>query len=113
MTQRMCKACGDWHDLDEQWPDHCIWELSARRAKRFGTAPYVISDTMRALRHHGTGEIIDSKAKFRAATKASGCVEIGNSLPVERQPIKLDRAKRREDIGRAWYKVKNGIKDGY
>lgn len=70
-------------------------------------APYVISDTMDPLRHMGTGEIMDSKAKFRAATKASGCVEVGNEPVKSRQPIKLDQRERRESIARAIYELRN------
>ena len=55
---------------------------------------YVISDTMVAIKHHGTGQITDSKAKFRRMTRASGCIEIGNEAPKPRQPIKLDRRQR-------------------
>lgn len=104
--QRKCKVCDGWHDLDEPWPEKC-----APKAK--ATAFFVISDTMQPLRHMGTGEILDSKAKFRQATRASGCVELGNSLPVERQPIKLDKAKRKDDIRRTIYNIRNGIRDDY
>jgi hypothetical protein len=39
---------------------------------------YVISDTLpRQMKHPGTGEMIDSKSRFRQATRASGCVEVG------------------------------------
>lgn len=101
MTQRKCKVCDGWHDLDEPWPVAC-----APRTKS-GTV-YVISDTMDPLRHMGTGEIIDSKAKFRSATRASGCVEIGNEPIKERKPIAIDRGKRRDDIRRAIYELRNG-----
>lgn len=48
-------------------------------------ATYVISDTMDALKHMGTGEMIDSKSRFRQATKASGCEEAGNDAAVWKQ----------------------------
>ena len=73
------------------------------------SAPYVISDSMDAIKHHGTGRVIDSKAKFRADTKASGCVEIGNEQVRPRQPIKLDKRQRREDIKRTIYNLRSGI----
>lgn len=69
--------------------------------------PYVISDTMAPLKHMGTGEILDSKAKFRQATRASGCVEIGNEAIKPRKSIELDRGKRRDDIRRAIYELRN------
>ena len=72
------------------------------------SAPSVISDTMAPLKHHGTGAIIDSKARFRADTKASGCVEIGTERIKPRQPIQLDKGSRREAIQKAIYQLKNG-----
>lgn len=75
-------------------------------------APYVISDEMSATRHMATGRYHTSKAKFRQDTKASGCIEYGNdpSLGQPRKPIPLSREKRREDIQRAVYNIRNGIK---
>ena len=72
-------------------------------------APFVISDTMDPLKHHATGAIIDSKSKFRANTKASGCVELGNEPVRSRKPIRLDNRQRRDDIKRAVYNLRNGI----
>ena len=100
-TQRLCKACGDWHDLDEPWPAAC-----APKAKSWSVS--VISDAMPALKHMGTGEVLDSKAKFRDATKASGCVELGNEPIKSRPRIKLDRGQRREHIRKAIYDLRNG-----
>ena len=71
-------------------------------------APHVISDTMEPIKHHATGAIIDSKARFRADTRASGCVEIGNEPIRPRKAIKLDRGARREAIQKAIYQLKNG-----
>ncbi len=71
---------------------------------------YVIRDEMDATRHMADGHHYTSKAKFRAATKAAGCVELGNdsSLYKPRKPIPLNREKRREDIQRTIYELKNG-----
>lgn len=71
-------------------------------------APYVISDTMNPTKHMGTGRMIDSKSKFRADTRASGCVEIGNESIKPRQHIPLDRGQRREAIKRTIYELRNG-----
>lgn len=103
MTQRMCRACGDWHDLDEPWPAKC-----SRHSR--GSAPYVISDNMDPTKHHGTGEIMTSKRAFSKATRAVGCIEIGNEIVKPRAPVKLDRAQRREDIKRTIYELRNGIR---
>lgn len=42
---------------------------------------YIITDTMDATFHHGDCRVYESKSSFRKATKASGCVEIGNERP--------------------------------
>ena len=72
-----------------------------------GSAPFVISDTMEPLKHMGTGRIIDSKAKFRADTRASGCVEIGNEPVKPRSSIRLSKRDRVEAIQRAIYDLRN------
>jgi hypothetical protein len=97
--QRMCKTCGEWHDLDLPWP--CVRVTKS-------SAPYVISDSMPAMKHMATGETIDSKAKFRQATRAAGCVELGNEPIRNRAPEKLDGGKRRDDIRKAIYDLRNG-----
>lgn len=73
-------------------------------------APYVISDIMPETRHMASGRYHTSKSEFRKETKAYGCIEYGNdaALTRPRKPIPLSRAKRREDIQRAFYDVRNG-----
>jgi hypothetical protein len=100
MTIRMCKVCSDWHDL-EAWPEKCH-----RQSK--SNAPYVISDTMEPTKHMASGRLIDSKAKFRAETKATGCVELGNEPIRQRAPVRLDKRERREAIQKAMYQLRQG-----
>lgn len=69
---------------------------------------FVISDEMRPTINHATGKVYDSKAKFRAATRAAGCIEVGNERIPERAPAKLDRGQRREHIRQAIYELRNG-----
>ncbi len=47
---------------------------------------YVIGDVMEPVRHMGTGRVYDSKARFRADTRATGCVEVGNDPAIRRDP---------------------------
>ena len=88
--------------------------VDKRRSKpRFvaNDATFAISDTMDTLQHMADGKMYDSKKAFRAATRAAGCVEIGNeerTLLTPRKPIPLDPAKRREDIRRTIYELRNG-----
>jgi hypothetical protein len=71
---------------------------------------YVISDEMAETRHMADGKYYTSKKKFRDATRAAGCVEVGDQthiLTKPRKPVELDRRQRREDIQRAIYELKN------
>lgn len=76
-----------------------------------GCGPYVISDEIDATRHMADGRHYTSKAKFRAATKAAGCVEVGTDAAVTRprKPILLDKGNRRDAIKRAIYDLRNGV----
>jgi hypothetical protein len=74
-------------------------------------APSIIRDHMDPLRHMADGKTYDSKSTFRKVTKAHGCIEIGNEkqhVLKPRQPVELDRAKRRDDIRRAKWELENG-----
>jgi len=79
--------------------------------ERFGDAPYVVSDCMPETRHMVDGNYYTSKAKFREVTRANGCEEVGTETAYmlkPRQKVKLDRGKRREDIKKAIYTLRNG-----
>lgn len=73
-------------------------------------APYVISDEMSATRHMADNKFYTSKHKFREATRAAGCIEVGNSPIPPRKHVPLSQAKRVEDIKRTIYDLKNGIR---
>lgn len=76
-----------------------------------GGAFYVISDEMAPTRHMADGQHYTSKAKFRAATRAHSCVEIGNETATvlkPRKPVALDRGRRRDDIRQAIHQLKEG-----
>ena len=75
-----------------------------------GTSSYIIRDEMPETRHMADGKYYTSKTKFREATRAAGCLEVGNetsTLLKPRQQVRLDSTKRREDIQRAIYQLKN------
>jgi hypothetical protein len=76
-----------------------------------GTSPYVISDEMAPTRHMADLGMYTSKAKFRAATRAHGCVEVGNetaTLLKPRKSAQLDRGQRRDAIRQAIHQLKEG-----
>jgi hypothetical protein len=69
-----------------------------------------ISDTMEPTLHMATGRMHTSKAKFRADTRASGCVEVGDQKGYGKRQFvpKLDKRQRVEDIKRAIHQLQNG-----
>jgi hypothetical protein len=74
MTERLCKVCRKWHDLNKPWPAKCV-----RFTK--SNAPNVISDSLGThLRHMRTGRYLDSKSAFRKEDKACGAVCMGNEV---------------------------------
>lgn len=76
----------------------------------YGEAPFVISDCMSETRHMANGRYYTSKSEFRKATKAAGCIEVGNETATMNKPrptVKLDRRKRREDIKKAIHQLRN------
>ena len=83
------------------------WVTVRERNHDFG-APAVISDHMEPLLHPVSGEIIDSKSRFRAVTRENGCVELGNDAPMAQNRPPSDRKELREDIRRAIWELENG-----
>ena len=84
--------------------------IAPPRSRKHGEASFVISDEMAPTRHMASGEMLTSKAKFRQATRDAGCVEIGTetaTLLKPRQQVQLDPGKRRDDIRRTIYELRN------
>lgn len=75
----------------------------ARAASLHATneAVQVICDEMDPTRHMADNRMYTSKSRFRAATRAAGCIEVGNetaTLLRPRAPVRLSRADRRQAI---------------
>lgn len=73
-------------------------------------SPMVITDTMDALQHPCTGEMVTSKSAFRALTKAHGCIEVGND-PARLRPRvrpKTDRKSIRDSLSKARARFSRG-----
>ena len=80
------------------------------KGAKHGKASYVISDEMPETRHMADGKHYTSKARFRQATRAAGCIEVGNetsTLLKPRKPITLSRADRRDAIRHAIQQLVN------
>lgn len=77
-----------WHH--DRWVE-LAWSLPAPRIG-------LISDHMPPTRHMATGALMDSKSAFREATRAAGCVEVGNdALAATPHPVP-DVAGIRNDV---------------
>jgi hypothetical protein len=75
-----------------------------QEGKILGEAPMVISDCMSETRHMADGQYYTSKSAFRKATKAAGCVEVGNemsTLTKARPRVQFSKEKRVHDIKQA------------
>lgn len=68
-------------------------------------APGYISDHMNPTQHMANGRFYDSKSEFRKATRAAGCIEVGNERLKPFSPPRLDRTRRAVDIKRAIYEL--------
>ena len=74
-TYRMCKVCGDLHDI-ANWPDnHREWIIDNRSDL---AAPMIIRDGMDEVKSMLDGQIYDCKSRLRRTYKDAGVVEVGN-----------------------------------
>lgn len=78
-----------------------------REAEAIYAAPMVIRDGMDDLRHPVTGEMFDSKSKFRQTTKAAGCIELGNDRFTPSRPTEADV---RNDVHKAVQMLHQGYR---
>jgi len=72
---RLCRVCGDWHDLNGAWPSECNAHFGTVSE---GSGPYVISDNMAPIRSMADGKMYDSKSRYSAEVRARGCRIVGN-----------------------------------
>lgn len=71
---------------------------------------FILRDQMDATWHPANGGYYDSKSAFRKATRAAGCIEVGDAKVTPRVggPPKLDNRQRANDIKRSIYQLRNG-----
>ena len=111
MTQRYCKVCTGWHDLDEPWPDNCLMQRST-------SGPQVIRDMdpyMSVAADKATGEqvAVGGRAQHREFLRRNNYVEVGNdsSLYSQPKPKALDLVRGHE-IKAAIEQVRSGHERG-
>lgn len=89
-----------WHE--GTFVDVTDWKPPARKT------PYIIRDTMDFAMHPATGEMMDSKSRFREVTRAHGLVEVGNDCQTRQTTPRLSRADRKRDIADAIHQLEAG-----
>lgn len=89
-----------WHE--GTFVDVTDWKPAPRKT------PYIIRDTMEHVMHPATGQMMDSKSRFREVTRAHGLVEVGNDYPTNPTTPRLTRADRKRDIADAIHQLESG-----
>lgn len=105
-TFRICKYCGDLHDL-ACWPAN---HMDPEPARSDLSAPYYISDIMPAVQSMGNGKMYESKSEMRKHYKRDGLIEVGND-PARHVKFKRpapDRKAMRDSIRKAAARVDRG-----
>jgi hypothetical protein len=90
MTQRLCKICSGWHELDS-WPQACYKPSTQARSNL--PAPMLNLDTMGAVRSMTDGRMYDSKSALRKQYKKAGVIEVGDDKSITNpKPFKRPKA---------------------
>lgn len=101
MTERFCRVCRCWHDV-EAWPLACFPTASPARSDTF-PVPNVISDTTEPLQHPIDGKFYTSKSTISKITRDAGAIEVGND-PARLRPYqkpKTDSKVHRDAVEKA------------
>jgi len=89
-----------WHE--GTFVDVTDWKPPPRRT------PYIIRDGMAAAVHPVTGQVFDSKSRFREVTKAHGLIEVGTERQT-RQNVHIGTdGERKQDIAQAIEMLEHG-----
>lgn len=93
---RLCRTCGEFHDLEQAWPPECYAHFGVLANE----APMIRTDGMDPVRSMADGRLYDSRSRYYGNLKARGLEIVGNErAEVERRPeLRLNAAP---DIKRA------------
>jgi hypothetical protein len=92
MPSRLCRACSDWHDLNQPWPRACANHFRRTTEARSDLPrPMVISDDV-DVSSPISGERFTSKSELRRHYVANGVRELGNDTIKPRDNDEADIA---------------------
>lgn len=78
MRSRACRACQDFHPIDEPWPAACAGHFASRGPASDLAAPMLIRDGMAPIVSMADGKTYDSKRAYERGVRRAGCVIVGN-----------------------------------
>lgn len=104
MALRLCKVCGDFHDLDRAWPHNCLPEVNLAASDL--PRPMIISDNLDYVWNPVDGKHYSSKKKYYGEVKARGFEIAGNDSSVRQAHTAKRKHKAigglKDDLKRAW-----------
>jgi len=101
-TYRICRSCGDMHEVSE-WPRECLEQF--RKARSDLPMPAIRADGMDAIMNHANGLMYDSRSAYERGVKDAGCEIIGNEkIEAKPRPVLSDR-ELKQDIKTAMDQV--------
>lgn len=80
MRSRWCRACKQFHALDQPWPAACADHFASREAASDLAAPMLVRDGMDAVRSMADGKIYDSKSAYYGSVRRAGCEIVGDDI---------------------------------
>lgn len=85
---RLCRSCGEFHDVEAAWPESC----ASHFGQQTGASFHIISDSMDPIRSMADGKMYDSKSRYRSDLRARGLIEVGNErvqqAPAHKPPVR-------------------------
>lgn len=105
MSERFCRSCKGWHDLDQPWPVKCLSHFKARGARSDLARPTIVSDIKeyRATaidKATGQRPVIGGRRQHREFLRDNGYRELGNEMPAVRRQ-EMSQTERVADIRRS------------
>lgn len=81
MTQRACRSCKKWHDLDQPWPAACYSHFGARPAASGQIIKDIDPYKTVAADISGKRIRVGSRREHREFLKRNELMEVGNDMP--------------------------------
>lgn len=101
-TYRICRSCGDMHEVSE-WPRDCLEQF--RKARSELPMPAIRSDGMDPIINHANGLMYDSRSAYERGVRDAGCEIVGNEKLTAKAPPEPSMRELKQDIKTAMDQV--------